>query len=317
MCWTGDCARFLLGDPGGCMKRSALTSERFIASPYGAAGSRMYRTGDVARYRADGNLEFLGRADDQVKIRGFGIELGEIESALSGHASVHQAVVLAREDEPGDKRLVAYIVPVAGAEVDAAELRSHLGRSLPEYMVPSAYVELTQLPLSPNGKLDRKRLPAPEWKGREYEAPAGEIERAIAEVFMEVLKLERVGREDHFFELGGHSLLATRLISQLRQKLQVELPLRALFESPTVKGLAERVVELQPGVELPVLAAMSRPDVLPLSHAQGRLWVLEQLGLPGGAYTIPAAVRLEGVLDVSALGYALTAVVERHESLRA
>jgi amino acid adenylation domain-containing protein len=235
----------------GYLNSAGLTSERFIASPYGEPGSRMYRTGDVARYRADGNLEYLGRTDDQVKIRGFRIELGEIESALSAHASIGQSVLVAREDEPGDKRLVAYVVASEGSSIDAAELRSHLGRSLPEYMVPSAFVELESLPLSPNWKLDRKQLPAPEWQSREYEAPVGETEPVIAAVFAEVLKLKRVGREDHFFELGGHSLLATRLISQLRQKLQVELPLRALFEAPTVKGLAESALEQQRSADWP------------------------------------------------------------------
>jgi amino acid adenylation domain-containing protein len=221
----------------GYLNRPELTSERFIASPYGEPGSRMYRSGDVARYRADGNLEYLRRVDDQVKIRGFRIELGEIEAALSGHTSVAQSVVVAREDAPGDKRLVAYVVAASGSSIDAAELRSYLGRSLPEYMVPSAYVVLESLPLSPNGKLDRKQLPAPEWKSREYEAPVGETETQIAEVFADVLKLEHVGREDNFFELGGHSLLATQVVSQLRQR-GLEVGIRALFMAPSVKGLA-------------------------------------------------------------------------------
>jgi amino acid adenylation domain-containing protein len=224
----------------GYLNRADLTSERFIASPYGDPGSRMYRSGDVARYRADGNLEYLGRVDDQVKIRGFRIELGEIEAALSVHASIAQAAVVAREDGHGGKRLVAYVIASVGSSIDAAELRSYLGRSLPEYMVPSAYVELESLPLSPNGKLDRKKLPAPEWKSKEYEAPAGETETQIAEIFAEVLKLERVGREDNFFELGGHSLLATQVVSQIRQRLSVELQLRMFFEVPTVMGLTDR-----------------------------------------------------------------------------
>jgi amino acid adenylation domain-containing protein len=234
----------------GYLNRAELTAERFIASPYGKPGSRMYRTGDVARYRVDGNLEYLGRVDDQVKIRGFRIELGEIEAALSVHASVAQSVVIVREDQPGDKRLVTYVVAVAGSHIDAAELRSHLGRSLPEYMVPAAYVELASLPLSSNGKLDRNHLPAPEWKSREYAAPVGETERAIAEVFAEVLKLERVGREDNFFELGGHSLLATRLISQLRLR-GLEVGVRALFMAPTVMGLAESANASAPSIEIP------------------------------------------------------------------
>jgi acyl carrier protein len=210
------------------------------------------------------------------------------------------------------------VIPAPGAEIDATELRSHLGRSLPEYMVPAAFMELAELPLSPNGKLDRKSLPAPEWRSGEYEAPEGETERAVAEIFAVVLKLERVGRHDNFFELGGHSLLATSAVSQLRQRLGVELPLRALFESPTVARLAERAEEQRggTGVLLPVLMAHARPELLPLSYGQERLWILEQLGLPGGAYTIPSAVRLEGALEVEALERTLTSIVERHESLR-
>jgi pristinamycin I synthase-3/4 len=227
----------------GYLGRPDLTGERFIACPYGDPGSRMYRTGDVARYGADGHLEYLGRADDQVKIRGYRIELGEIESALRSHASVAQGVVVVREDEPGDKRLVAYVVPATEAKIDAQELRSHLAQSLPDYMVPSAFVEMESLPLSPNGKLDRKKLPAPEWQSNNYEEPQGETEQIIAQIFAEVLKLERVGREDNFFEVGGNSLLGTRLFSHLRQKLQVELPLRTLFQTSTVKGLAERIAE--------------------------------------------------------------------------
>jgi amino acid adenylation domain-containing protein len=228
----------------GYLNRAELTAERFIASPHGEPGSRMYRTGDVARYRADGNLEYLGRADDQVKIRGFRIELGEIESVLDSHPALAQSVVIAREDEPGDKRLVAYVIAAVGTEIDASELRSYLGRSLPAYMVPSAFVALERFPLTSNGKLNRKLLPAPEWRSKEYEAPVGETETQIAAVFAEVLKVKGVGRHDNFFELGGYSLLATQLVSQLRQEgLDVEV--HALFTAPTVAKLAASIEEVE------------------------------------------------------------------------
>jgi acyl carrier protein len=202
----------------------------------------MYRTGDVAKWRGDGNLEYLGRVDEQVKIRGYRIELGEIESALSGHASVAQCVVVAREEMAGNKRLVGYYTVKEGeSRIEAGELRTYLGRSLPEYMVPVAFVELEQLPLTSNGKLDRKALPAPEWKSREYEAPVGEVETEIAGIWSEVLGVERVGRHDNFFELGGNSIDAMRVVSQLRQRLQVEMPLRSLFEQPTVAGLVSAI----------------------------------------------------------------------------
>jgi amino acid adenylation domain-containing protein len=303
----------------GYLKRPDLTAERFITNRYGAAGSRMYRTGDLARYLPDGNLEFLGRVDHQVKIRGFRIELGEIEGVLSQQPAIASCAVMAREEESGDKRLVAYVVPASGGTIDAEELRRSLGRTLPEYMVPAAFVELERLPLTRNGKLDRRALRAPEWKSRQYEAPQGEVETHVAGIWAQVLRAERVGRDDNFFAMGGHSLLATRVVSQLRQQLGVELALRTLFEAPTVAGFAVRVLEEQraaTGLRLPPLVQQIRPELPPLSYAQERLWVLEQLGLPGGAYTIPAAVRLNGGLDKAALEQAFSALVKRHETLR-
>jgi amino acid adenylation domain-containing protein len=243
----------------GYLGRAGLTAERFIANPYGAPGSRMYRTGDVANWRADGVLDFLGRADDQVKIRGFRIELGEIETALSRQPGVAQAIVIAREDQPGDKQLVGYVVPAPDQVLDPAVLRRDLAEELPGYMVPAAFVTLERLPLTPNGKLDRRALPAPQWAGRDYEEPVGEVERQIAEIWREVLALERVGRQDHFFELGGHSLLAMRLISQLRQRLGIELPLRALFEAPTLAGQAERVEAIKGLRPVPRFNPLFRP----------------------------------------------------------
>jgi hypothetical protein len=208
----------------------------------------MYRTGDLGRYLSDGNIEFLGRIDHQVKIRGFRIELGEIENALLGHPQVREAVVLAREDDLGDKRLVAYVVGKAAAQppsLTVSELRSHLGQTLPEYMVPSGWVFLDALPLNPNGKIDRKALPAPETTredlGTEYVAPRTPTEELLAQIWAEVLKVERVGIHDNFFALGGHSILATQIILRLRTRGFVDLPLRVFFDTPTVAGLAGHV----------------------------------------------------------------------------
>jgi amino acid adenylation domain-containing protein len=229
----------------GYLGRPSLTAERFIPDPFSLeAGARLYKTGDVVRWLADGELEFIGRADNQVKVRGFRIELGEIEAALAAHESVRDCVVLAREDEPGDKRLVAYVVAADACKssvvITATELRAHLKERLPEYMVPSAFVMLEALPLSANGKVDRKALPAPDSSlvSDIYVAPRDAVEEMIAEVWAEVLRVERVGVEDNFFESGGHSLLAMQVVSHLRQLMGCELPLRLMFEEPTVAGLA-------------------------------------------------------------------------------
>jgi acyl-CoA synthetase (AMP-forming)/AMP-acid ligase II len=238
----------------GYLGRPEQTAERFVADPFGGEpGARMYRTGDLARWRPDGTMEFLGRTDFQVKVRGFRIELGEIEARLAEHAEVREAVVLAREDVPGDVRLVAYIVGAADAAdgvgaVEAEALRAHLSERLPEYMVPAAYVRLETLPLTPNGKLDRRALPAPEggaYASREYESPVGKVEVALAEIWAELLRVERVGRGDNFFELGGHSLLALQVVSRVRQEMDLELALAAVFEAPVLSALAERVLELR------------------------------------------------------------------------
>ena len=229
----------------GYLNRPELTAERFLADPFtDAPGARMYRTGDLGRWLADGNIEFLGRNDFQVKLRGFRIELGEIEARLAEAAGVREAVVIAREDTAGDKRLVAYYTGAeeagAVAAVSAEALRSHLAASLPEYMVPAAYVRLESLPLTPNGKLDRKALPAPDadaYSTRGYEPPQGETETRLAEIWAQVLKLDRVGRHDNFFELGGHSLLAISLMERMR-RAGLEVDVRALFATPTLADLA-------------------------------------------------------------------------------
>jgi amino acid adenylation domain-containing protein len=232
----------------GYLNRPELTAERFIADPFSAdPHARMYKTGDVGRYLADGNIEYLGRNDHQVKIRGFRIELGEIEARLAEHASIREAVVLAREDRPGDKRLVAYVTAESSAALDIEALRTHLSATLPEYMVPAAYVLLEQFPLTPNGKLDRKALPAPDseaYATRAYEAPVGEVESVLARIWSDVLKLERVGRHDNFFALGGHSLLAVTLIERMR-RADLQVDVRALFATPTLKALADSTEEIK------------------------------------------------------------------------
>jgi amino acid adenylation domain-containing protein len=300
----------------GYQGRAAMTAERFVPDPFSAeGGARLYRTGDRARWRADGAIEYLGRLDFQVKVRGFRIELGEIEAVLRQHESVTDSAVLARADA-GEQRLVAYVVGDAGVE----ELRAHVRRTLPEYMLPSAFVFLDALPLTANGKLDRKALPAPDFAPAEerYVAPRTPVEEVLAEIWAEVLRLGRVGVTDSFFELGGHSLLVTRVVARVRDVFAIELPLRALFEGPTVAELAGRV-EAMRRAGLPVLppvVPIERTGPLPLSFAQERLWFIDQLEPGSVIYNVPVARRLEGALDMAALERALGEIVRRHESLR-
>ncbi|MEJ0096570.1 MAG: amino acid adenylation domain-containing protein [Methylocella sp.] len=307
----------------GYLNRPGLTAERFVACPFGPPGARMYRTGDLAKWRADGVLDFLGRADQQVKIRGFRIEPGEIEAALARLPEVAQAAVIAREDQPGHKQLVGYVVAKAGVEIDGeiapAALRQSLAATLPDYMVPAAIVFLEALPLTPNGKLDRRALPAPEFLSSAGRAPRTPQEEILANLFAEVLDIESVSIDDGFFDRGGHSLLATRLISRIRSELNVELPIRVLFEAPTVAQLAQRVEQEQrerTGLQLPALAPVGRGEDMPLSFAQQRLWFLNQLEAGSAFYNMPAAVRLTGKLDVEALRRTLNEIVRRHEALR-
>ena len=311
-------ARGYLGHP-------ERTAASFIPDPLAVEpGSRLYRTGDLARYRSDGELEFLGRIDHQVKVRGFRIELGEIEAALAGLPEVRDAVVLAREDEPGDRRLVAYVVP-AGEGLDVSALRQALGRRLPGFMIPSAFLVLEALPLTPNGKVDRRALPPPEGAGAGRKdsrpGPLTAVEEVVAGIWEQILKVAPVGRLDNFFEIGGHSLLATRVLSRVLEAFAVEIPLRRLFEEPTPAGLAaavESALRTRAGRRpVPPFGRLPRPGELPLSFAQQRLWFAEQLEPGSSAYTLAGAVRLRGKLDVAALRGSFVEIVRRHEVLRA
>ncbi|WP_308294063.1 non-ribosomal peptide synthetase [Streptomyces sp. UNOC14_S4] len=299
----------------GYISRPGLTAERFVACPFGVSGGRMYRTGDLARWRADGVLEYVGRGDDQVKVRGFRVEPGEIAAVLTGHDAVVQAAVVAREDRPGDVRLVAYVVMTE--PVDPTALRRYVAAALPRHMVPAAVVVLDSLPMTPNGKLDRRALPAPESRSAaDGRGPRSLQEEILCGVFAELLAVPSVGIDDDFFSLGGHSLLATRLISRVRAALGVELGIRDLFDAPTVALLAERVGEATATApRVPLRAVAERPDVLPLSSAQQRLWFLERFEKQA-TYNAPFAFRLRGQVDTAALRLAVTDIVARHETLR-
>jgi pristinamycin I synthase-3/4 len=306
----------------GYIARPDLSAERFVPDPFGTEpGARLYRTGDLARRRADGALEYLGRIDHQVKVRGFRIELGEIESVLSAFPGVGEAVAIVREDSPGDRRIVAYVVP-AGEEVPvAADLRTFLKERLPEPMIPSAFVLLPALPLNPNGKVDRKALPAPAAvvMGDGFEAPRTPTEETVAAAWCAVLHRESAGIHDDFFESGGHSLLATQLVSRLKGSLGIELPLRAVFETPTIAGLAraaEEAARTGHGVAAPPIRRREPGNELSLSFAQEYMWLIEQLEETGAAFFTPIPVRLRGHLDVPALSRSLDEVIRRHEALR-
>ncbi|MDX1997183.1 MAG: amino acid adenylation domain-containing protein [Thermoanaerobaculia bacterium] len=308
----------------GYLARPAKTAETFVPDPFsGVAGDRLYKTGDLARFRPDGALEFVGRIDNQVKIRGFRVELGEIENVLSRHAGIREVAVVDWGEGAG-KTLAAYLVAGGSRRPGDNELKDLLGASLPAYMVPSAYVWLDRLPLSPSGKIDRKNLPAPEAGGEQLEPPLGPTEELVVTVWQELLGTSRIGRNSNFFDLGGHSLLATRVASRVRELLDVELPLRVFFEQPTVKGLA-RALEVarrtggESATEEPI-ERLPRPAgevvTFPLSFGQRRLWFLDRLEPGSIAYNLPATVRMQGPLDVAILERALDALVARHESLR-
>jgi amino acid adenylation domain-containing protein len=317
-----------LGLARGYAGRADLTAERFVPNPYNAlASARMYRTGDLVRRLPDGEIEYIARVDNQVKVRGFRIELGEIEAALEAHSSVGEAVVTVREDLRGDRRLVAYVVPRQGS-VEAGsgivpQLRAHLGELLPDHMLPSAYMMMERLPLTSNGKVDRKALPAPDDARPElaqtYVPARTATEELIIGVWEEVLGIERIGIDDDFFDLGGHSLLAMQVISRLRDAFKVELPLRLLFSKPTIRALAKGVEEeSQTGRALatPPIEILSREEKLPLSFAQQRLWFLDQMEPGNPFYNLGGAVRLRGPLHIPALKRSLDEMLRRHEVLR-
>ncbi|NER47173.1 MAG: amino acid adenylation domain-containing protein [Symploca sp. SIO1A3] len=306
----------------GYLNRPELTQEKFIPNPFNNS-KLLYKTGDLVRYLPDGNIEFLGRIDNLVKIRGFRVELGEIEATLSQLPEVREAVVLAREDQPNDQRLVAYVVPKS-LDYDnlVPSLRATLKKLLPNYMIPSNFVILEDLPLTPNGKVDRRALPAPDlqsYVAENYVAPRTPTEEMLAKIWAQVLKVEQVGIDDNFFDLGGHSLLATQVISRVQEAFSISLPLRLLFESPTIAQLSEEIIaQLEAGLSLnvPEIGSVSRGTDIPLSWAQERLWFVHHLEGDSGAYTIDVTVRLTGNLNIQALEQAFGEIVQRHEPLR-
>ncbi|MBD8507923.1 amino acid adenylation domain-containing protein, partial [Hoyosella sp. G463] len=302
----------------GYLKRPAITCDRFVASPIGAPGERMYRTGDLVRWRNDGVLEYLGRTDFQIKLRGQRIELGEIEAALLAHPVVSQAVVLLATDDSTGDYLVAYAVPDEGADVSGDELIVHLQQRLPRYMVPAHITVLAAFPLNPSGKLDRKALPKPDFSPihREIVAPRTPVEETIAAVFADVLGMDEVSAHDEFFEIGGNSLSATRVIARINEALGSALAVRDIFDAPSVAALADRAEHTSTEQRQRPLVARPRPERVPLSLAQYRMWVLNQLEPGSGGYNLPLALRLAGRLDRDALRGAIRDVIARHETLR-
>ncbi|GCF09825.1 hypothetical protein KDI_33890 [Dictyobacter arantiisoli] len=322
---TGLVGEIYLGGPGlarGYLHQSGQTAERFIPHPWSLEpGARLYRTGDLARWQFDGRLEYLGRADQQVKLRGYRIELGEIEAVLRQHETIRDIAVVVRDEPPTGKRLVSYVVGQPGLRVSFSELRDFLQQRLPSYMLPSAWVALDALPLTPNGKIDRRALPAPD-EVREVETvdeAQTPLDELLIGVWSALLGRQQVGRHDNFFALGGHSLLAAQLVTRLRTLFKIELPLRAVFANPTVAGLAQQVEQyIRQAQALPMspLLAGPRPQELPLSFAQQRLWFLDQLEPGSAAYLVPSALLVQGALDISGVEKSLQALMQRHESLR-
>ncbi|HLG54210.1 MAG TPA: amino acid adenylation domain-containing protein, partial [Vicinamibacterales bacterium] len=303
-----------MGLARGYLDQAALTAERFVANPYGLPGTRMYRTGDLVKWRDDGRLTFVGRVDQQAKIRGFRVEPGEIEAALRDVSGTSDVVVVTRDDERGQPRLVGYVLRRGAAAVDGRGLRVALADRLPSYLVPAAVVALDAWPLTVTGKLDRQALPAPEYEPVMWEAPATPHQELLCGAVATVLGVERVGLDDDFFELGGHSLLAMQLMSLVRRTCGVALSIRDLFTTPTVRGLSTRLAT--GGSPIRPLTALPRPSPLPLSFGQRRIWFLQQFGSGESSYNIPLALRVEGELEIAALEAAWSDVVGRHESLR-
>ncbi len=308
----------------GYLKRPELTSTKFVPHPFSdQPDARLYRSGDLARYLEDGDIEYIGRIDNQIKIRGFRIELGEIETLLAKHPDIRECLVTTAKDTRGDAIIAAYFVPEKGREITSHQLRDYLREKLPEYMVPSAFVMLDAFPLTPNGKIDRKALPDPSLHRldlqREYVAPKTPTEEILAQIFAEILQVPQVGSNDHFFELGGHSLLATQLASRIRDALGVDVPLKILFEHPVVHELGRAIDQLklkQEGMEELPIVPIERNGELPLSFAQQRLWFLHQLDPNDASYNIPAAFRVNGPLNLDRLQQVFDEIAHRHETLR-
>ncbi|WP_085694735.1 MULTISPECIES: non-ribosomal peptide synthetase [unclassified Pseudomonas] len=322
LCAIGSPGELHIGGEGvsrGYLNRAELTAQKFVPDPYASEpGARLYKTGDLVRWLANGDIEFLGRIDNQVKVRGFRIELGEIEQQLDRHPAVLQAVVAVREDVPGERQIVAYLRLAEGHTLDPAIMRQHLGLALPGYMIPNHFVALEQLPLTPNGKIDRKRLPAPEPTARTAagQPPSTPLEKAIADIWQQVLKRQDIAVTDNFFELGGHSLLATQVISRMRKHLKIDIPIRSLFETPTIAQLVDDL-DAQAGRESPPILAYTLPQTLqPLSFAQERLFFLSHFEPDSAAYNIALALELNGPLDAAVLQRCLDALIQRHASLR-
>lgn len=315
-----------IGLARGYLNRPDLTAEKFIPNPFSSEpGARLYKTGDLAQYRADGTLEFIGRVDHQVKIRGFRIELGEIEAVLNSHAAIHQAIVIPTDDPLGKKRLVAYFTTKPDVEQvpSVTDLHRFLKNKLPDYMVPAAFVKLESFPVTSSGKVDRRRLPAPDEGqisiGNEMVAPRTATEELLAGIFTQVLGIDRISIHDNFFELGGHSLLATQLLSRIREMFAVPMELREIFESPTILALGRKIDDYRlsaQGIPVVPMRSVPRTGDLPLSFAQQRLWFLDQLAPNSAFYNIPTALRLTGSLNESALIKSLETIIERHEALR-
>jgi amino acid adenylation domain-containing protein len=316
---------YIGGDGLACcyLNRPDLTAEKFIPDPFNdKAGARLYKTGDFACYLPDGNIDFVGRVDFQVKVRGFRIELEEIEAVLSQHAAVNQAVVTSK-DSSGDSRIYAYIVPAESTKPAVSELHQYAVERLPDYMVPAGFVMMERMPLTPNGKIDRNALPEPELARADlihhYVAPRTLVEEVLTGIWSDVLKIEPIGMLDTFFELGGRSLLATQVISRVRDTFKIEVPLRALFESPTIAELGEVVeTEMRTGQGLiaPPITRSQGESESPLSFAQKRLWIINQLEPDSPAYNMPSALRLTGMLNIASFHQSISELIRRHESLR-
>ncbi|KIO65387.1 Long-chain-fatty-acid--CoA ligase [Caldibacillus thermoamylovorans] len=303
----------------GYINQDDLTSESFIPDPFNPQhGKLMYKTGDLVRYLPDGNIEFVSRIDNQVKVRGFRIELGEIESVLLNHSEVKDCVVIVREDSLGEKQLVAYVITVNG-NGNKQEIRDYLLEQLPEYMIPAYIIEMTEFPLTPNGKIDKKALPIPQHTVKEEVAPKTSIEELVTIIWSDVLGVDEIGSTDSFFEIGGHSLLATAAVSRLREAFGVDLSLRTLFEYTTVKELSMEIEKLLAGEnhnKLPELKKVPRDEIIPLSYAQQRLWFFDKLTPQSALYNIPLGIKINGALQIEALERSVNRLIARHETLR-